>query len=594
MLGYRAFFNVENQSQLIGLVDGQLRSWMKSKRWNYDDLVEGKVVAVADDARCVVLGEQLQDGSRTRRYRFLQDGQGGQWITELTIYKGRSDDGWVWLEIDQPEGTHRAGTPRLATMLVEVLAVRDGEHSLTPQPMPVGAPDTGGVIASITDESRRGLLFVAGSSLDADIPQAQWNAYVSTILKDTLGLSSAYLLDPDATEEFNLRLPESHRVRPYTVRTYRPDVHIDEPLDSERHRILTTATIVRDNPRWLQRLLGNRARETAISASLPAAVRRVDRRLRDALDSLLLDRTTAGSAEQLVELPQVEEATAEAAGADHVSEILRVMLAQVFGDGSVTEDSLRRLGQLALDAKSIRQSNDDARQRLQTLENRVDAGEERARELQERLEDEQLERAQSDEENAEMERQLRFLRTKLASTGSADAWLVPEKDRSDIAPESFGELLARLDEFEHIAFTGDPDYALELDDHEGLGTWSGKCWRALQALEDFVALSIAGKFSGSVETFLSSTPAGAHGFSAKRHAPRESEDVAKNPKYRKPRTLPVPSEVAPDESVFMEAHFKIGQSGMISPRMHYFDDNSRTGKAYVGYIGRHLPTSKTN
>jgi hypothetical protein len=28
----------------------------------------------------------------------LQDGQGGQWITELTIYKGRNEDGRVWLE----------------------------------------------------------------------------------------------------------------------------------------------------------------------------------------------------------------------------------------------------------------------------------------------------------------------------------------------------------------------------------------------------------------------------------------------------------------------------------------------------------------
>lgn len=594
MLGYRAFFNIEKQSQLIGLVDGQLRSWMRSKRWSYDDLVEGSVVAVADDTRCVVLGEQLQDSSRTRRYRFLQEGQGGQWITELTVFQGRNDDGWVWLEIDQPEGTRRAGTPRLATMLVEVLAVRDGNHSLTPQPVSVGAPDTEDVIACITDQTRRGLLFVSGSSLDSDIPQSQWNGYVSTILKDTVGLSSAYLLDAEATEDFNRRVPESHRVRPYTIRTFRPDVHIDEPLDSERHRILTTASIVRDDPRWLQRLLGNRARETAISASLPAAVRRVDRRLRDALDSLLLDRTTAAAAEKLVELPKTVEPTTELAGADHISEILRVMLAQVFGDGSVTEDSLRRLGQLALDAKSIRQSNADARQRLQTLENRVDAGEEHIRELQERLEDEQLERAQADEENAEMERQLRFLRTKLASTGSAEAWLIPEKDRRDIAPESFGELLSRLDEFEHIAFTGEPNYALELDEHEGLGTWSGKCWRALQALEDFVALSIAGKFSGSVEMYLNSTPAGAHGFSAKRHASRESEDVGKNPKYRKPRTLPVPAEVAPEESVFMEAHFKIGQSGLISPRMHYFDDNSRTGKVYVGYIGRHLPTSKTN
>lgn len=593
MLGYRAFFNVERQSQLIGLVEGQLHSWMKTKNWDYDGLDEGNVVDVASDTRCVVLGEQLQDGSRTRRYRFLQDGHGGQWITELTAYQSRNDDGWVWLEVDQPEGARRAGTPRLATMLVEVLAVRDGDHSLTPQPMPAGASEVAAVIESVADPARRGLLFVAGSATDSDIPQAQWNGYVSRILKETVGLSSAYLLDPEATEEFNRWVPPSHRVRPYTIRTYRPEVRLDEPLDSERHRILTTASIIRDDPHGLQRLLGNRARETAISASLPSAVRRVDRRLRDVLDTLLLDRT-ASTAERLVDLPAAQAQTAEAAGTDHVTDILKVMLRQVFGDESVTEDSLRRLGQLALDAKSVRKANDDARQRLATLENQVDASEESIRRVTERFEDEQLERAQAEEESAERERQLRFLRTKLASMGSPDAWAAPEKSRIDTAPESFADLLSRLGEFDHVVFTGDRDHALELDDHEGLGTWSRKCWQALQALEDFVEHSRSGSFSGSVDTYLNSTPTGAHGFSPTRHASRESEDVANNPKYRRPRTLPVPDAVDSSRSAFMEAHFKIAQSGMISPRMHYFDDNSRTGKVYVGYIGRHLPTSRTN
>lgn len=594
MLGYRAFFNVERQSQLIGLVEGQLRSWMKSKNWSYDELVEGSVVDVAGDTRCVVLGERLQDGSRTRRYRFLQDGQGGQWITELTTYQGRGEDGWVWLEVDQPEGARRAGAPRLATMLVEVLTVRDGDHALTPRPMPTGVSEVPAVIESVADPARRGLLFVAGSSSDSDIPQLQWNGYVSRILKETVGLSSAYLLDHDATEEFNRGVPPSHRVCPYTIRTYRPDVQLDEPLDSERHRILTTASIVRDDAHALQRLLGNRARETAISASLPSAARRVDRRLRDALDTLLLERTTSAPAEQLVELPVAQAPTTEAVAADHITSILQVMLRQVFGDDSVTEESLRRLGQLALDAKSVRIANDDARQRLATLENRVDAGEETLRRLTERFEDEQIERAQAEDESAERERQLRFLRNKLAAMGSADVWAAPEKSASDTAPESFADLISRLDEFTHVVFTGDRDHALELDDHEGLGTWARKCWQALQALEDFVAHSLAGSFSGSVDTYLNSTPPGAHGFSPTRHAPRESEDVGKNPKYRRPRTLPVPVEVDHTGMVFMDSHFKIAQSGLISPRMHYFDDNSRTGKVYVGYIGRHLPTQKTN
>jgi hypothetical protein len=52
--------------------------------------------------------------------------------------------------------------------------------------------------------------------------------------------------------------------------------------------------------------------------------------------------------------------------------------------------------------------------------------------------------------------------------------------------------------------------------------------------------------------------------------------------------------VDPSGEVFMDAHFKIAQFRLISPRMHYYDDNSRSGKVYVGYIGCHLPTKKTN
>ncbi len=33
---------------------------------------------------------------------------------------------------------------------------------------------------------------------------------------------------------------------------------------------------------------------------------------------------------------------------------------------------------------------------------------------------------------------------------------------------------------------------------------------------------------------------------------------------------------------------------LISPRIHYHDDASRSGLIYVGYIGKHLPNAHTN
>ena len=60
------------------------------------------------------------------------------------------------------------------------------------------------------------------------------------------------------------------------------------------------------------------------------------------------------------------------------------------------------------------------------------------------------------------------------------------------------------------------------------------------------------------------------------------------------RELPVPTYVSSTGSVFMGAHFKIAQSGLVSPRLHYYDATGIDGNVYVGYIGPHLPTKQTN
>ncbi|WP_157121010.1 hypothetical protein [Nocardia miyunensis] len=97
-----------------------------------------------------------------------------------------------------------------------------------------------------------------------------------------------------------------------------------------------------------------------------------------------------------------------------------------------------------------------------------------------------------------------------------------------------------------------------------------------------------------MEAYLSDTPGELHGFPPNKHARDESGDVQKNPKFRSPRLLPVPDSVNARGRIFMGAHFKIAQFAMISPRMHYYDDILRSAKIYIGYIGPHLPSSKTN
>ncbi|MFD8520030.1 hypothetical protein ACFV2D_08420 [Streptomyces capillispiralis] len=57
---------------------------------------------------------------------------------------------------------------------------------------------------------------------------------------------------------------------------------------------------------------------------------------------------------------------------------------------------------------------------------------------------------------------------------------------------------------------------------------------------------------------------------------RESDTVARRVKLRAERMLPVPKAVATDGRVFMQAHLKVGGGNTIAPRLHFYDDCSRS------------------
>src|SRR5690606_17160308 len=111
---------------------------------------------------------------------------------------------------------------------------------------------------------------------------------------------------------------------------------------------------------------------------------------------------------------------------------------------------------------------------------------------------------------------------------------------------------------------------------------------------DYARESVAGRCPTDVEGYLRQLPAGCRGYSANKHAPTESVTTQSIPRFRRARLFPVPATVDRRGQAMMNAHFRIAQSGLLSPRLHYLDDTARTGKVYVGYIGPHLPTKQTN
>ncbi|GAB3655440.1 hypothetical protein GCM10027589_14640 [Actinocorallia lasiicapitis] len=126
--------------------------------------------------------------------------------------------------------------------------------------------------------------------------------------------------------------------------------------------------------------------------------------------------------------------------------------------------------------------------------------------------------------------------------------------------------------------------------------WAGKAWDALLALEDYAKARSAGEFQGGFRDWcLAASGGGRRVISAATLAMKESDSVAGRDKFAQPRTFSVPAEVDPAGQMFMPAHIKLRKTGTPAPRIHFHDDaGGPTGKIWVGYVGDHLPNTRTN
>ena len=147
-----------------------------------------------------------------------------------------------------------------------------------------------------------------------------------------------------------------------------------------------------------------------------------------------------------------------------------------------------------------------------------------------------------------------------------------------------------------LVVVGDTEaFAEELDRHVKVGTWGRKAWQALQALQSYAKIKSAGEWTGNFLSFCRSSPSECCVVPAEWVAAAENETTAKNPTFRRARTFPVPVDVRDDGEAYMEEHIKLEKGSDPAPRLHFWDDTGgKTGKIFVGYLGRHLPSFETN
>ncbi|MEV3936306.1 hypothetical protein AB0K52_10050 [Glycomyces sp. NPDC049804] len=125
--------------------------------------------------------------------------------------------------------------------------------------------------------------------------------------------------------------------------------------------------------------------------------------------------------------------------------------------------------------------------------------------------------------------------------------------------------------------------------------WTGRTWDALRALDAYAAARAEDRFTGGFYDWCSRPLPGAPIITPAMVSMKESDSVSGNPKYHRARVFRVPAEIDPSGSVYMPSHIKLQQVGSPAPRMHFLDDaGGPTGKVWIGYLGDHLPNTRTN
>lgn len=169
------------------------------------------------------------------------------------------------------------------------------------------------------------------------------------------------------------------------------------------------------------------------------------------------------------------------------------------------------------------------------------------------------------------------------------------------AAENFADLFTRMEHASPLVIcTADPQFARVLDDHPRAPAW---CRRAVDAVDTLIAYAIAradsrnhsrraGPHLADLRTFVRA--GGPHVRITARSIALDEMLVAGTPRFAERRTFRVPHDVHPDGKASMYAHIRIGGSKPPAPRLHFLDDTNKSGLIVIGYLGPHLPTSKTN
>ncbi|WP_100444041.1 hypothetical protein [Glycomyces xiaoerkulensis] len=564
----------------------------------------------------------LADNDVCGRYvRDLPTGA-GRLRTTATWAKGRREtDNWaaVTVEGDLSSGAEPVRAPALTARFMETGRPTDGAIPLDAAPHVAGREEVDQLVGWLAHPGRTVPIIVL--TVDRADPRVV-DAHAALLSEALAGIAAVVrLFDVPTQDVLNRRLGRDLTVFGGGLRTYMPGLTPGNEAHPARHPVRGGGAIRDQGERALEVVIDGVV-EQAVRRPLPTDVRQTMPRISRILSGRTAPEHLHAAPPSPAELargrppaprrpsepapepdrPDPFPPDAVAQVAERVSEevtgsladgILEALVDMARGGDSETS---RRIGTMSAHLSALVHAIEDAG----VLSDRPSRHDDRERELEQLRKDYGRLEVDYDllvQDERRAHARIRWLEGRLAEHADpvygidapGEAWAA---DTLMEVVQHAREHLPRVDLPESL----DPEVAkLDVTYPRLCRRWTGKAWDALRALDAYAAARTEERFTGGFYDWCGRPLPGQPAITPTMVSMKESDSVSGRPKYRAARTFRVPTHVDPSGRVYMPSHIKLRRVGTPAPRMHFLDDaGGPTGKIWIGYLGDHLPNTRTN
>lgn len=565
--------------------------------------------------------------------------------------------GWVVVEVEQVGGSEQvtANAPGFLPAYLDTARITDGAVHLEGGPVPVDEQEVPRFLQTLAERNRR--VPVAVVSVDPKDPNAA-RCRAARIAEATAGAAIvAWFADMHAQNLFNRIVADELRVYGGAVRTYAAGFDPADRRTAGRHRVMSAQRLRSQGDQALQQLVDGIIGQTLwrelpddVDRTLPvvhnlllgraeprrlaeAVARRQDldpakqdlhRRMMEVVRAAAETRRQEpepAPADDAASRPDAEEAASPApepppAPAEAVPDAAAPGLAEAVAEHVVKElrpeldaalslaahEGARAARQVEILAIHLAGIRDLLASRLPGAGAPAQAGDghgplaERLERLQEEHDRLLAEHSEAIHTVSRLKARVRYLERRLLEAGRPEYGRGDEEDA--FAPESIAAVLVAAKELPHVRLcegVAEEAGRLDLLHPQWSRVWAARAWSALLALNDYARARSSGEFSGGFFDWCNEGCDDRFTIPTRMIAMRESQSVTTRAKFSSARTFRVPEEVDPSGRILMEAHIKLRPVGYPAPRMYFHDDTAgATGKIWIGYLGEHLPNTRTN